>query len=104
MTGAEIAATRQLLGLSQAELADMLGVSRDAVKSWESDKRNARPGVVADLSDLLAQHTREVERLTRGAADGIPIELPSGPKPRGWYVALGARVLDRVPDAMLTWA
>jgi hypothetical protein len=28
---------------------------------------------------------------------------PSEPLPRGWYLALGARVLDREPDAMLEW-
>lgn len=59
--------------------------------------------MITDLQALLAQHTRDVERLTKGAADGIPLELPAGPKPRGWYVALGARVLDREPDAMLDW-
>ena len=104
MTGAEIAATRHLLGLSQAELADMLGVNRHAVKDWESSRFNARPGVIADLAHLRAAHDAEVTRLTDGAQNGVVISLPDGPKPRGWYRALGARVIDRVPDAMLDWA
>lgn len=104
MTGAEIAATRHLLGLSQAELASMLSVGRDAVKDWERGKFQARPGVIADLATLRTEHDRETARLAKGAADGIPIALPAGPRPRGWYLALGARILDRVPDAMIDWA
>ena len=104
MTGAEIAATRHLLGLSQAELAQMLHVGRDAVKDWERGKFRARPGVVADLLALRTAHDTETDRLAAGARDGIPIGLPAGPRPRGWYLALGARVLDREPEAMLDWA
>lgn len=104
MTGAEIAATRHLLGLSQSELAAMLNVGRDAVKDWERGRFTARPGVVTDLLALREAHDQEVARLTDGADDGNIIHLPDGPKPRGWYLALGARVLDRVPDAMLDWA
>ena len=32
------------------------------------------------------------------------IELPAEPMPQGWYRALGARLLDQYPDAMLEWA
>ena len=103
ITGAEIVATRHLLGLSQAEFADAIGVNRHAVKDWESGRFTARPGVATDILALRAQHDAEVDRLVAGAADGIPIELPDRPKPRGWYVALGARVLDRAPDAILHW-
>ena len=103
MTGAEIAATRHLLGLSQAELAAELNVGRHAVKDWESGRFHARAGVVADLLALREIHDREAARLIQGADDGIIIALPSGPKPRGWYLALGARVIAAVPDAMLDW-
>lgn len=104
MSGAEIAATRHLIGLSQAELAAELSCSRDAVKDWESGKLTPRSTLTADIAALRTAHDREVARLADGAADGIPIELPAGPKPRGWYLALGARVLDRQPDAILDWA
>lgn len=103
MSSAEIAATRHLLGLSQAELAADLGVSRHAVKNWEAGKFTARPEVVARLLPLRERHDREAARLIAGARDGIPIELPDGPRPAGWYLALGARVIDAVPDAMLEW-
>lgn len=103
MTGAQIAATRHLVGLSQAELSGILEVNRNTVKDWERGAFNARPGVVADLLALRARHDDEADRLTAAAADGIPIELPSGPMPRGWYLALAARVLDRDPDAEMNW-
>lgn len=103
MSGAEIAVTRHLLGLSQTEFAAELRVSRDAVKDWESGKLIARASLSGDIAALRATHDREVDRLAQVAADGVPIDLPSGPRPRGWYLALGARVLDRVPEAMLEW-
>ncbi|WP_300265517.1 helix-turn-helix domain-containing protein [Microbacterium sp.] len=104
MTGAEIAATRHLLGLSPTDLAYQLGVSRQSVKDWERGRFTAREGVVGDLYARRAAHDAETARLIHGAQDGVPIGLLSGPKPRGWYLALGARVLDAVPDAMLEWA
>lgn len=104
MTGAEIAATRHLLGLTMQEMADMLGVSKESIKKWEAGKYAARPGACADITQLRAEHDAEVARLMVGVEDGIPIGLPGGPKPRGWYLALGARLIDREPDAMLEWA
>ena len=103
MTGPEIAATRHLLGLSQQELASMLHVGRSAVKDWERGRFTARDGVIADLLALRASHDHETNRLAEGAAAGIPIYLPDGPKPRGWYLALAARVLDREPEAQFEW-
>lgn len=102
MTGAEVAATRHLIGLTQAELAASLDVSRHSVKDWESGRFTARPGVVADIGKLRAEHDAETTRLARDA-ETMTIQLPSGPKPQGWYRALGARVLDAVPDAMIDW-
>lgn len=103
MTPAEIAAIRHLLGLSQAELAGELHVTRHAVKDWESGRFSPRQGVVDDLAALREQHDRETARLTGGAREGMIIQVPRGPKPQGWYLALAARVLDRMPDAMLDW-
>lgn len=104
MTGAEIAATRHLLGLSQAELAQALDVNRNTVKDWERGAFNARPGVVADLLDLRAHHDIATADAIAAARDGVPLELPQGPRPRGWYLAQAARVLDVVPDADVDWA
>ena len=102
ITPAQIAATRHLIGLSQAELADELGVNRHAVKDWESGRFAARSGVVADLAALRVAHDADLDEMVRRAAKG-PVEVPGGPRPRGWYLALAARLLDRVPAAQVDW-
>ncbi|MGX9349385.1 helix-turn-helix domain-containing protein [Microbacterium sp. KNMS] len=103
VTPAQIAATRHLIGMSQAELAEALNVNRHAVKDWESGRFTARPGVVADLEAIRAQHDAEARKLTEAADQGVPLSLPAGPRPRGWYLALGARVLSAVPGAAIDW-
>lgn len=90
MSAADIAVSRHLLGLSQAQLAEMLHVGRDAVKDWERGKFSPRPGVVADLQALLDAHDADVEAL---AAQDDPILIPQGPRPRAWYVGVAARLL-----------
>lgn len=97
MNPAQIAATRHLIGLSQAELAEALNVNRHAVKDWESGRFTARPGVITDLAALRAEHDAELSEL------GQRFEVPSGPRPRGWYLALAARLLDRDPHAEVEW-
>lgn len=100
--GGRAASIRQLLGLSQQELAALLGISRDSVKQWESGKTTASAGVVADIQTLVDQHTAETAALLADQAAGRPLILRPGAMPRGWYVALGARVIDRHPDAAPT--
>lgn len=102
MTAARIAATRHMIGLSQAELAAALGVNRHAVKDWESGRFAARPGVLSDLEALRREHDIELAELAE-VAERAEVELPSGPRPRGWYLALGARLLDRAPGVVVTW-
>lgn len=103
MTPAQIAATRHLIGLSQAELADALNVNRHAVKDWESGRFAARVGVIADLAALRAEHDAELAELVAHAKDS-EVEVPSGPRSRGWYLALAARLVDRLPSARVVWA
>lgn len=103
MSGTELAATRHLLGLSQQDLADLLKVNRYTVRDWERGKHEPRAGVLHELELLRREHTEAVDVLAHAAADGEIIGLPQGPKPSGWYLAIGARILDRVPDAQLEW-
>lgn len=103
MNGAEIAATRHLVGYSQAELGEALGVGRHAVKDWESARFTPRPGITDDLATIRAEHDEATALLINVAVTGKTIVLPNGPRPRGWYVALGARVLAVVPVAHIEW-
>lgn len=103
LSGAEVAATRHLIGLTRTELASKLSVNPHTVKDLESGRLRASEGISNDITEIRQQHDRESERLAAAAADGTVIALPTGPEPRSWYLALGARVIDRVPDAILEW-
>lgn len=48
-----IASERVRLGWSQAELAEKLKVSRDAVKKWESGETSIKSSMLIAMSDLF---------------------------------------------------
>ena len=100
MTAAEVACTRHLLGLTADQMGAALGVNPRTVRSWEAGRDKPSDTASAAVRNLRAEHDQEVERL---AASDAVIYLPDGPRPAGWYKALGARVLDREPDAMIEW-
>lgn len=102
-TPAELAAIRHLLGLTQADLAALLKINKFTIRDWERGRHAPSPGPLHDLELLRREHTQAVDVLAAAAADGGVIALPSGPKPSGWYLGLGARILDRVPDAQIEW-
>jgi transcriptional regulator with XRE-family HTH domain len=65
---------REQLGLSQADLADLLGVTQPAVAAWEAGRRapTGRPAAVLEqIADAFTGPTR-----TYGEWRGRPIELP----------------------------
>ena len=53
---------------------------------------------------------RETERAGQIVDAGLPLtmsldrDFPIRPVPRGWMVAIAARVLDACPDARIEWA
>ena len=53
MLGQRIAALRRHLGMSQAELAQRIGVSPSAVGMYEQDRREPSLAAVVTLSDTL---------------------------------------------------
>lgn len=99
MSAAMVASARHLLGLSQQEFADALSVSRHTVKDWESGRLAVRSTLILDISRLIAEHDEDTRAL--GSTD--PVVLPSGPKPRGWYAAVGARILAQDTAVDLRW-
>jgi len=48
---------RREKGMTQVELADLLGVSRESVKAWETDRRVPGPARVRDLASALGVST-----------------------------------------------
>ena len=51
--GERIAQARKLAGLSQEQLGDRLGVSRQAVSKWESGQTNPDVAYVAEMCRLF---------------------------------------------------
>jgi transcriptional regulator with XRE-family HTH domain len=62
--GARIRAARQVAGLTQAELAAAVGVSRSAVAQWETDRAGQVGVNLAKVADILRVSS---EHLLRGS-------------------------------------
>lgn len=102
MTAAQVAATRRLLGLTVDQLGDELAINPRTIRAWETGKYSPSETAVLALLALRAEHDAELAELMDKVAQG-PVALPSGPRERGWYLALGARILDRLPAARIGW-
>jgi DNA-binding transcriptional regulator YiaG len=57
-TGDHIRAVRLRLNLSQAELAETLGVSRETVSRWENDSHAPHPIFLASIGTLETEARR----------------------------------------------
>jgi len=64
MTAADIETFRKTLNLSQAELADRLGVSQASVSQWESGKKRPRRTVLLLLESLRAQASKRAKNFS----------------------------------------
>lgn len=99
MTPAQIAATRHLIGLTAEQLGAALSINPRTIRGWESGKYSPGPGPTAALAALRAEHDAELaEILSHTEGD-----IPAGPRPSGWYLALASRLIDRKPDITLNW-
>lgn len=103
-TGPEVAALRQLVGLTIDELADELGVNPRTVRSWEQGRDRMGAGVRVDLARLVRRHDDQVSRCI---ASGKPIKIArekgAASMPRGWYVAALARAMAQSPAVRAEW-
>lgn len=102
MTSAQIAAIRRLLGLTADQLGEELGINPRTIRGWEAGKYSPSESVEQALNDLRAEHDAELDLLLAGTASG-PVKVPSGPRARSWYLALAARLIDRLPAAQIAW-
>lgn len=73
-TGQKIYACRKKAGLTQEELADRLGVTRQAVSKWESDGAFPETEKVLELCKLFSLSADELlfGKETGGAAETVP--------------------------------
>jgi transcriptional regulator with XRE-family HTH domain len=71
----EVSELRRRLGLTQAELADFLGVTQPAVAAWEAGRRTPTGRAAKTLERL--QRSFSGPTRTYGKHRGRPIELPS---------------------------
>lgn len=105
-----IAALRHLVGLSVSELAGLLDVSPRTVRGWEAGKSTPPDGALRDLARLRNCHELDVEAALTAldAAEHTPagntvVAIPARAMPRGWSVAVAARVLARAPHVVPVW-
>lgn len=68
----EIREIRRLLKLSQTELADRLGLTRDAVASWEIGRSKPHPS-----AELLLRQLQGLSELKAGKLPEKPLDAES---------------------------
>lgn len=125
MTGAELRATREFLGLSTLWLARWLDVGERKLIRWESSELPIPGGVIGQIDDLYEEAATEVARLV---AELRPVvqrdgqswlttyrtdqeywartgqgELGNDRYPARWHRAICARVAEQVPGVVLTY-
>lgn len=98
--GEQLAAARRARGFTQEELAERLGVSRQAVAKWERDAARPGPANARALRDLLGEDfpappapspaSPTPEPASPAPAADTPAAPPAKPKrPRRWLAAAG---------------
>lgn len=66
MTGLELKARREALGLTQMELAYKLGVGQNTLSRWENERFSPLPAYEAKLHAVLARMERAQNRPKKG--------------------------------------
>lgn len=108
LSAAEFATIRQGVGFTALELADRLGVSRQAVHHWEVGKRQVPRGVAEEmeaLEALFVDHCEAALEGVRSDRDGhmtIPRGIAGG-FPAGWWKAVAFQVSLRLPAVGIDW-
>lgn len=98
--GEQLAEARRARGFTQEELAERLGVSRQAVAKWERDAARPGPANARALRDLLGEDfpappapspaSPTPEPASPAPAADTPAAPPAKPKlPRRWLAAAG---------------
>lgn len=75
--GDRIAAARQAMGLSEAQLARRMGVKAQTLRNWENDRAEPRANKLQMLAGML---NVSIIWLMSGEGPGVP-EIKTGPSP-----------------------
>ena len=79
---------RKEKNMTQQELADQLGVSRQAVSRWEMGTAKPELDSLASLSRIFGITVDELLTGEQAAVDDVPIvEEKTKPRPRKWIIA-----------------
>lgn len=84
--GQRISALRTSRGLTQAELAEKVGVGRTTVASWEQGIRGVKNSDLQKLADIFQVSLDYLCGRVQQPQDPLPNELPSGVWPLGSIV------------------
>ncbi|MFG0320087.1 MAG: helix-turn-helix domain-containing protein [Planctomycetota bacterium JB042] len=66
-TGADVAALRRFVGLTQARFAEAMGISVHTLRNWEQDRRKPEGPAIA-LLRIAARHPRLIRENLESAA------------------------------------
>jgi len=72
ISGKQVTAARDLLGLTQVELAHAAGVNMHTVRSFEAGEREPRP---SNLEKICAELERRGIEFTNGDGPGVRLNL-----------------------------
>ncbi|MGI1663069.1 helix-turn-helix domain-containing protein [Palleronia sp. KMU-117] len=96
--GDRLAGAREAAGLSQADLAQRLGVTLESLRSWEDDRSEPRSNRLQMLAGLL---NVSIAWLLTGEGEGLeapPQDRPAASEPAAIPDELGPAVLAEIRD------
>ena len=101
MLSEKLYALRRQKGLSQEELAERLGVSRQAVSKWESGSATPDVDRLLALSKFYGVTMDDLFKEDSSAPGGEGASSPSGGAPEGGKPALSGKRLGLIPGVIL---
>lgn len=73
LTGAELRATREMLGLTGDHLAKMLGINPRTIRSWEQGRDPIPPRIGTEITELRSATREAVAAVIASIKDDDPI-------------------------------
>ncbi|MEO4039948.1 helix-turn-helix transcriptional regulator (plasmid) [Micrococcaceae bacterium Sec6.3] len=110
LRGDYVRVVREALGLTRGELADLLDVSFDTLRSWEANRRGTPPGVITQLQEIQDRHAREITQALmdypalRDEDGNLPVlTITSGDasRPPGWQRRIAASIAHACSDLIV---